>query len=143
MSEENKPEAEEKQEETTEAEAPAEEAKAEAPKEEPTEEKPAPKETKVNYVYGAMLLHSAGKSVDEATLKKVIEATGEKADSAQIKALVANLEGVDIDEAIKTAAVAAAPVAAAPASEEKAEEKPEDTEKKAEEAAAGLGSLFG
>lgn len=103
------------------------------------------KGAKVNYVYGALLLHSAGKAVDEAGLRKVIEATGSRADEAQVKALVSSLEGVNIDDAIKAAAVpvAAAP-AAAPASEARKEEKKEeDAEKKAEEAAAGLSSLFG
>ena len=98
-------------------EAKPEEKPAEQPKEEAKEEKPAadtgassPK--KVNYVYGALLLHSAGKPVDEASLKKVVEAAGEQPDNAQVKALVSSLEGVDIDDAIKSAAV---PMAAAPA----------------------------
>ncbi len=113
-------------------------------KEEQKPEKAAQKKP-VNYVYGALLLHSAGKDINETNMQKVIDAAGVSADKAQIKALVASLEGVDIDDAIRSAAVA--PVAAAaPASEgktEKAEKKAEDSEKKAEEAAAGLGSLFG
>ena len=35
-----------------------------------------------NYVFGALLLHSAGKPVDEANLKKVISAVGD-ADEAK------------------------------------------------------------
>ncbi|MBI4181914.1 MAG: 50S ribosomal protein P1 [Candidatus Aenigmarchaeota archaeon] len=97
---------------------------------------------KVNYVHAALLLHSAGKPIDESHLMKVVEAAGVQADEAQVKSLVANLEGVNIDEAISQAV--AAPVAAAPASEAKKEEKKEENiEKKAEEAAAGLSSLFG
>lgn len=99
---------------------------------------------KVNYIHAALLLHSAGKEISESSLKKVVEATGEKSDEAQIKALVASLEGVNIDEAITKAI--AAPVAAAPTSAQetkKEEKKEEDVEKKAEEAAAGLSSLFG
>ncbi len=98
-----------------------------------------------------MLLHSAGKKITEENIKKVLTAAGVKADDARIKALTASLEGIDIEEAIKTAAV---PVAAAPAQpaasgdEEKKEEKKEKKEKKEEEvseeeAAAGLGALFG
>ena len=68
----------------------------------------------MEYVYAAMLLHKAGHKVDEGSVKKVLEAAGVKVDEARIKALVAALEGVNIDEAIKTAAFAA-PVAAAPA----------------------------
>jgi large subunit ribosomal protein L12 len=103
---------------------------------------------KVNYVYGALLLHSAGKPIDETHLKKVVEATGEKAEEAQVKALVSSLEGVNIEDAIKSAAVAvAAPAAsasAAPAADKKDDKKSEEEEKKkAEEAVAGLGALFG
>ena len=39
-------------------------------------------------IYAAMLLHKAGKEVNEANVKKVIEAAGIKKDDAQIKALV-------------------------------------------------------
>jgi large subunit ribosomal protein L12 len=97
-------------------------------------------------VYAALLLHSAGKKVDEEGVKKVLEAAGGKPEAARIKALVSSLDGVDIDEAIKQTAIAAtaAPAAApAEAKEEKKEEKKEDEGKKQEEAAAGLSSLFG
>lgn len=101
----------------------------------------------MEYVYAALLLHVAGKEVNEENIKKVIEAAGIEVDDARAKALVSALEGVDIDEAISQAAmpVAAAPAAtAAPAEEGKKEEaKKEDEEKKEEEAAAGLASLFG
>ena len=98
-------------------------------------------------VYAALLLHSAGKKIDESGIKKVLEAAGSKSDAASIKALVSSLDGVDINEAIKQTAVAAtAAPAAAPAEGEAKEEKKEekkDEGKKAEEAAAGLSSLFG
>ena len=68
----------------------------------------------MEYIYSAMLLHSAGKKISEENLKKVLTAAGVKADDARIKALTASLDGVDIEEAIKSAAVA--PVAAAPVS---------------------------
>jgi large subunit ribosomal protein L12 len=96
-------------------------------------------------VYAALLLHSLGKKVDEAGVKKVIEAAGAKPEAAQIKALVSSLKGVNIDEAVKHASAvqAAPPAPAEKKQEEKEEEKEEKTEKKAEEAAAGLGALFG
>ena len=107
----------------------------------------------MEYVYSAMLLHSAGKKITDENIKKVLTAAGVKADETRIKALTASLEGVNIDDAIKTAAVpvAAAPAAAAPApAEGKPEEKKEEKKKKEEkeevseeEAAAGLGALFG
>jgi len=110
-------------------------------------------ETKMEYIYSAMLLHSAGQKITEANIKKVLEAAGVKVDDARVKALTASLEGVNIEETIKNAApVAAAPAAAAPAaageapSEEKKEEKKKKEEKEEvseEEAAAGLGALFG
>jgi large subunit ribosomal protein L12 len=98
-------------------------------------------------VYAALLLHSLGKKVDEAGVKKVMEAAGAKVEASEVKALVANLKEVNIEEAIKGASVVqAAPAAAAEESkkEEKKEEKEEEkAEEKAEEAAAGLGALFG
>ena len=99
----------------------------------------------MEYIYAAMLLHKAGKPVDEASVKKVLEAAGVKADDSRIKALVASLQGVNIDEVIQQAAVATV----APAEEKKAEAKEEKKEEAKEEkkdemnAAAGLGSLFG
>ncbi len=100
-----------------------------------------------------MLLHSAGKEINGANLKKVLEAACVKADDALIKALTDSLEGVNIEEAIKSAA--AAPVAAAPAAtgassdegkkkdDKKKEKEAEVEEVSEEEAAAGLGALFG
>ena len=102
----------------------------------------------MEYVYAAMLLHKAGQKIDEASVKKVLDAASVKTDEARVKALVAALEGVNIDEAIEKAAMPIA-VASAPAAELKAEAKVDEKnkaveEKKAEEAAAaGLGSLFG
>jgi len=98
----------------------------------------------MNLVYGALLLHSAGKEVNEENVKKVAEATGEKIEEAQVKALVAALEGVNIKDVISKAAMpVATPVAVVEKKEEKKEEKPEEKEKKAESAAEGLSALFG
>lgn len=93
-------------------------------------------------IYAAMLLHRAKKDINEDNIKKVIHAVGIQKTDAEVKALVAALNGVDIDRAIKeaaTVAIAAAPVAGhAPATEKKQDEK------KSEEAtAAGLSALFG
>ena len=101
----------------------------------------------MEYVYAAMLLHKAKQPINEANVKKVLEAAGVKVDDTRIKALVAALDGVDIEKAIETAAVM--PVAAAPAApaggEGKKDEKKAVEEKKVsdEQAAAGLGALFG
>ena len=65
------------------------------------------------YVYAAMLIHKAGGKIDEHSVKKVLEAANVKVDDARVKALVAALDGVNIEEAIEKAAFVAAPVAAA------------------------------
>jgi len=97
----------------------------------------------MEYVHAALLLHAAKKEITEKSVVSVLEAAGIKAEPAKAKALVASLEGVNIDDAIKQAAlpVAAAPAAAAPAAPKKEEKK--DEKKSEEEAAAGLASLFG
>ena len=106
----------------------------------------------MEYVYAAMLLHKAGKPIDEANLNAVLNAAGVNPDAARVKALVAALEGVNIEEAIKTApafAAAAAPAPAAPAAPgkeakpEEKKEKKEDYKQKEEAALEGLGALFG
>jgi large subunit ribosomal protein L12 len=103
-------------------------------------------------IYAAMLLHKAGKEINEETVTNVLTAAGITIDQIQVKALVASLSEVNIDEAIKAAPtmMAAAPVAA-PAGEQKpAAAAPEDKKKKAEEEKAkeeaaleGLGALIG
>jgi large subunit ribosomal protein L12 len=105
----------------------------------------------MEYVYAAMLLHKAGKEINEANLTQVLTAAGAKADSIRVKALVASLAEVKIDEAIKSAptmmAAPAAPAAAAPSAEAKPKEdekkKKEDEKQKEEAALEGLGALFG
>lgn len=110
----------------------------------------------MEYVYAAMLLHKAGQEINEANVKKVLEAASVSADEARIKALVAALDGVNIDEAIEKSAAMAAPAVQAgneskddsskddgDKKEDKKEEKKEDDKKSQENAAAGLGALFG
>ena len=104
----------------------------------------------MEYVYAALMLHSAGKEVNEEGIKKVVEAAGVAVDEVRIKALVAALEGVDIAKVLSQASVMPVAVAAAPAaavtSAAKAAEAPEKEEKKeeAEESGIeGLGALFG
>lgn len=105
----------------------------------------------MEYVYAAMLLHKAGKEINEKNVSEVLTAAGVSADAARVKALVASIAEVDIEEAIKSApammAAAPAAVAAEPAKKEEKkakEEEPEEDESKKEEAAMeGLGALFG
>ena len=101
----------------------------------------------MKYMYAALLLHSAAQPVNEANVAKILTAAGVKPEDGRVKALVAALSEVKIDEALKAAKAApvavAAPVAAAAAAGKKDEKKPEDDKKKEEEALAGLGALFG
>jgi large subunit ribosomal protein L12 len=99
----------------------------------------------MEYVYAALLLHKAGGKLTAKAMEDVLTAAGSTPDKGRIKALLAALKDVDIDEALKSAAampVAAAPAAAGAAApaEAKKEEKEEEPE---EEITAGLGSLFG
>ncbi|GGP19408.1 50S ribosomal protein P1 [Thermocladium modestius] len=108
----------------------------------------------MEYVYATLLLHYAKQPINEENIAKVLQAAGVSADEIKVKALVAAIKDVNIDEAIKTAAFAPAPAAAAPAAQpqaaaaaaapagaEKKEEKKE--EKSEEETIGGLASLFG
>ncbi|MGQ4915061.1 MAG: 50S ribosomal protein P1 [Candidatus Asgardarchaeia archaeon] len=99
----------------------------------------------MEYVYASLLLHKAGKKVDEENLSKVLESAGIQVDPARVKAIVAALSEIDIDEAIKSAAFPVAAPAAAPTAEVKEEKKEEkeEEEKKEEEVVEGLGALFG
>jgi len=91
----------------------------------------------MEYIYSALLLHTTKQPINEENVKKVLQSVGVKPDDAKVKALVSSLEGVNIEEAIKQAAVAVA----APKEEKK--EKKKEEGKKPEEAAAGLSALFG
>ena len=98
----------------------------------------------MRYIYAALLLHASGSDVTEDSVTKVVAAAGGGVDEVQVKALVAALSEVDINDAIKTApSVTATPVAAVAEPEKETaaivEEKEEDKE---EEAIAGLGALF-
>jgi len=93
-------------------------------------------------IYSALLLHAAKQPVNEENMTKVLQASGMSPDSTKVKAVVAALEGVNIDEAISKAAMPTAAPAEAKA-EKKEEKKEEDIEKKAEQAVEGLAGLFG
>ena len=100
----------------------------------------------MEYVYAALLLHSAGGKITEETVKKVLTAAGVKTEEPRVKALVAALSEIKIDDAIKAAQtmpVAAAPAAAAAEGKKEEKKAAEDDKKKGEEALAGLGALFG
>jgi large subunit ribosomal protein L12 len=102
----------------------------------------------MEYVYAALLLHRLKQNITEDSVKNVVQAAGVTPDDVRVKALVAALSEVNIEDALKAAPAAiggvspasggAGAAAAAPAKEEEKKE-----EKKEEEALEGLSSLFG
>jgi large subunit ribosomal protein L12 len=104
----------------------------------------------MEYVYAALLLHKLKQDITEDSVKSIVKAAGVTPDDVRVKALVAALGEVNIEEALKAAPVAVAAAApgaggAAPsggAAPAKAEEEKKE-EKKEEEALEGLSSLFG
>jgi large subunit ribosomal protein L12 len=108
----------------------------------------------MEYVYAALILHAAGKEVTEEGITNVLNAAGATINEARTKALIAALEGIDIDDAISKAAFVGAPTTAAATTptpveireEAKTEEKKEEEKEKEEEEETGmegLGALFG
>jgi large subunit ribosomal protein L12 len=110
----------------------------------------------MEYVYAALLLHKLKQNITEDSVKNVVQAAGVTPDEVRVKALVAALSEVQIDEALKAAPVAVAATAAGPAAAAPAaggagstggggggEAAPKEEEKKEEEALEGLSSLFG
>jgi len=116
----------------------------------------------MEYVYAALVLHESGEELNEENITNVLEAAGVDVEESRVKALVAALEDVDIEEAIETAAAVpaggagGAGGAAAEAEADEADEDDEDdggdeAEAEADEedededdaSGEGLGELFG
>jgi large subunit ribosomal protein L12 len=114
----------------------------------------------MEYVYAALILNESGEEINEDNLTNVLDAAGVDVEESRVKALVAALEDVDIDEAVEQAAAVPAGGAAAGgaaaeggADEESADEDGDEEEEEAadegdddedEEASGeGLGELFG
>jgi large subunit ribosomal protein L12 len=106
----------------------------------------------MEYVYAALVLNATGKEVTEEGVTNVLSAAGATVNEARAKALIAALEGINIDDAISKAAFTGAPAVAAPAAsahkeeteEVKVEEEDKEKEKEEEETGMeGLGALFG
>jgi large subunit ribosomal protein L12 len=107
----------------------------------------------MEYVYAALLLHKLKQNITEDSVKNIVKAAGVTPDDVRVKALVAALSEVNIEEALKAAPVAvaagapaagsAAAAAAGGATAAPAKEEEKKEEKKEEEALEGLSSLFG
>jgi large subunit ribosomal protein L12 len=119
----------------------------------------------MEYVYAALILHETDEEINEENLTDLLEAAGVEVEESRVKALVAALEDVDVEEAIETAAAvpggggggggggaAAGGAAEAEADEEEAEEADEEEAEEEEagddeddggDGGEGLGELFG
>ncbi len=98
----------------------------------------------MEYVYAALLLHKQKKEINEANIANVVKASGAQVNEAQVKALVAALADVNIEEAIKAAPVAvAAPAAPSGGVAEGKKEAELPSAKTEEQAMEGLSALFG
>jgi len=116
----------------------------------------------MEYVYAALILHETDEEINEDNLTGVLEAAGVDVEQSRVKALVAALEDVDIEDAIATAAAVPAAGGSGGAAEETstddASEEADDADDADDEAEAeaeeedddddegdgeGLGELFG
>lgn len=102
----------------------------------------------MEYLHAALVLHSTGKDVSEKGIEAIIKSAGGKPDESKIKALVATLSSINIDEAIKgatlmTTAMPGATGATEPSKDEKKAEPKEEEEEEEAGDDLGLSSLFG
>jgi large subunit ribosomal protein L12 len=109
----------------------------------------------MEYVYAALILNETGEEINEDNITAVLDAAGVDVEESRVKALVAALEDVDIEEAIETAAAAPAAAPAGGSSdsdseeldttdeEEEAAEEEEEDDDEDDDSGEGLGELFG
>ena len=114
----------------------------------------------MEYVYAALILNETDAEINEENLTDVLEAAAVDVEESRVKALVAALEDVDIDDAVEQAAAVPATTGGAaggagdeaePATEDDDEEESEeadadeggDDDDDEEASGEGLGELFG
>jgi large subunit ribosomal protein L12 len=118
----------------------------------------------MEYVYAALILNETGAEINEDNLTDVLESAGADVEESRVKALVAALEDVDIDEAVDEAAAVPASTgggggaAAAEPADDGGDEEAEEEAAEADEggddedgdgddddeaSGEGLGELFG
>jgi len=115
----------------------------------------------MEYVYAALILNETGAEINEDNLTDVLDAAGVDVEESRVKALVAALEDIDIEEAVEQAAAVPAGGAAAPSGgsadgeleegddeggdeeDEEAEADDGDDEEDEDGGGEGLGELFG
>ncbi len=100
----------------------------------------------MEYVYAALILNENDEEINEDNVTGVLEAAGVDVEESRVKALVAALEDVDIEEAVETAAAAPAAGAAAGGAaddEDEAADEADDDDEDDGDGGEGLGELFG
>ena len=116
----------------------------------------------MEYVYAALILNESGAEINEENLTNVLDGAGISVEQSRVKALVAALEDVDIDQAVEDAAAVPAAGGAGGAGgaadaggsdtsddgdaeqeEEAADDGGDDDEDDGGVAGEGLGELFG
>ncbi|WP_415381184.1 50S ribosomal protein P1 [Halosimplex sp. TS25] len=115
----------------------------------------------MEYVYAALILNENDEEINEENLTDVLEAAGVDVEESRVKALVAALEDVDIDDAVEQAAAVPAATGGSAggaggeteaadeggddeAEEADADEGGDDDDDEDDEASGeGLGELFG
>ena len=110
----------------------------------------------MEYVYAALILNETGEEINEENVTDILEAAGADVEESRVKALVAALEDVDIEEAVEQAAAvpaggAGGAAAGGEADTDEAEEEADEAEEEAEAdddedddaGGEGLGELFG
>ena len=112
----------------------------------------------MEYVYAALILNETGEEINEDNVTDILEAAGADVEESRVKALVAALEDVDIEEAVEQAAAVPAGGAGGAAAggetdtgADEADEAEAEAEAEAEEeddddddaGGEGLGELFG
>src|SRR6056297_1682170 len=88
----------------------------------------------MEYVYAALTLNESGEEINEENITAVLEAAGVDVEQSRVKALVAALEDVDIEDAIETAAAAPAAGGAAGGAPAGGDDEDDDGDEAADEA---------
>ncbi|MFB6151526.1 MAG: 50S ribosomal protein P1 [Haloarculaceae archaeon] len=114
----------------------------------------------MEYVYAALILNETDAEINEENLTDVLDAAGVDVEESRVKALVAALEDVDIDEAVEQAAAVPASTGGSAGGEVETADEPDEEEEAAEAdeggdeetgdddededaSGEGLGELFG
>ncbi len=97
------------------------------------------------YVHAALVLHGAGKEITKENLLSILKAAGAEVNEAKAEVLAEALKGVNIEEAISSAAVPVAVAQPSGTQQTQSEQPKKKEEKKEDEAttAEGLAALFG